>query len=427
MSEKGRPLPKFGEWDVNDPASAEGFTVIFNKARDEKKTGGKPDSPSKADGNRKEGEEPLKPQTDMKIYVPEEIIVEILIRLPVQSLLRFKCVSKSWKILVTSDYLKTKHCNHAKNNKKFLVARKVDSISYYCSSLSSAQPLQKLSRCPSTYVILCCCDGLVLLFGDGYLLWNPSTNESIQLPNLELRQGTHREALHSTYGLGYDSVSNDYKILKIDNNEGDGDDLRSRNKILALKSGSWRKIDKHPRIFGSSVLHRQFSTHMRREDSLAFICGSFHWIGKDNLNKYFMVLFNISNEVYGEMSLPDGICNISNMVYITRGVSVIEGMLYAYSTCINAEGSTFKLWVMKEYGVKESWTGLFTIQERDIYLNIMPKYMFADGEMLFMYVNNVFSHGFRTSKGPFELFPSYARFLQGFVYSESLISPKLLV
>lgn len=61
--EKGRPLPKFGEWDVNDPASAEGFTVIFNKARDEKKTGGKPESPSKADGNTKQGEEQLKPQT----------------------------------------------------------------------------------------------------------------------------------------------------------------------------------------------------------------------------------------------------------------------------------------------------------------------------------------------------------------------------
>uniref|UniRef100_J3LPY6 RIN4 pathogenic type III effector avirulence factor Avr cleavage site domain-containing protein n=1 Tax=Oryza brachyantha TaxID=4533 RepID=J3LPY6_ORYBR len=38
--EKGSPLPKFGEWDVNDPASAEGFTVMFNKARDEKKTSG---------------------------------------------------------------------------------------------------------------------------------------------------------------------------------------------------------------------------------------------------------------------------------------------------------------------------------------------------------------------------------------------------
>ena len=38
--EKGRPLPKFGEWDVNNPASAEGFTVIFSKARDAKKSNG---------------------------------------------------------------------------------------------------------------------------------------------------------------------------------------------------------------------------------------------------------------------------------------------------------------------------------------------------------------------------------------------------
>ncbi|KAA0055297.1 RPM1-interacting protein 4 isoform X1 [Cucumis melo var. makuwa] len=38
--DRGRPLPKFGEWDVNNPASAEGFTVIFNKARNEKKTTG---------------------------------------------------------------------------------------------------------------------------------------------------------------------------------------------------------------------------------------------------------------------------------------------------------------------------------------------------------------------------------------------------
>ncbi|KAG8366806.1 hypothetical protein BUALT_Bualt16G0006100 [Buddleja alternifolia] len=38
--QQGRPLPKFGEWDVNNPASADGFTVIFAKARDEKKATG---------------------------------------------------------------------------------------------------------------------------------------------------------------------------------------------------------------------------------------------------------------------------------------------------------------------------------------------------------------------------------------------------
>ena len=31
-------MPKFGEWDVNNPASAEGFTVIFSKARNDKKS-----------------------------------------------------------------------------------------------------------------------------------------------------------------------------------------------------------------------------------------------------------------------------------------------------------------------------------------------------------------------------------------------------
>ncbi|XP_011085412.1 RPM1-interacting protein 4 isoform X2 [Sesamum indicum] len=55
MAEKGLPLPKFGEWDVNDPASAEGFTVIFNKARNEKRTGGKSDSPPKDEPTYKHG------------------------------------------------------------------------------------------------------------------------------------------------------------------------------------------------------------------------------------------------------------------------------------------------------------------------------------------------------------------------------------
>ncbi|PWA79993.1 RPM1-interacting protein 4 (RIN4) family protein [Artemisia annua] len=63
--EKGPPLPKFGDWDVNDPASAEGFTVIFNKARNEKKAGAATDSPPKSDSTyNKPGTATLgKPQT----------------------------------------------------------------------------------------------------------------------------------------------------------------------------------------------------------------------------------------------------------------------------------------------------------------------------------------------------------------------------
>ncbi|KAG5573030.1 hypothetical protein H5410_062796 [Solanum commersonii] len=100
-----------------------------------------------------------------------------------------------------------------------------------------------------------------------------------------------------------------------------------------------------------------------------------------------MISFNISNEVYGEISLPKEICNISNVNYV-RCV-VFEGMLCAY--CNGQEGglNTFKLWVMKDYGVKESWTKLFTIRKTHIFF-VIPVDMFADGEVLLYYQEDFF-------------------------------------
>nr|ACJ83273.1 unknown [Medicago truncatula]AFK38484.1 unknown [Medicago truncatula] len=71
MSDNGRPLPKFGEWGVNDPASAEGFTVIFNKARNEKKTGGNPESPGKTatEPHSKPTLDPAKPQSKKMVLL----------------------------------------------------------------------------------------------------------------------------------------------------------------------------------------------------------------------------------------------------------------------------------------------------------------------------------------------------------------------
>ncbi|XP_072992464.1 RPM1-interacting protein 4-like [Typha latifolia] len=37
--ERGSAVPKFGAWDEKDPSSADGFTHIFNKVREEKQTG----------------------------------------------------------------------------------------------------------------------------------------------------------------------------------------------------------------------------------------------------------------------------------------------------------------------------------------------------------------------------------------------------
>ncbi|XP_010274042.1 PREDICTED: RPM1-interacting protein 4-like [Nelumbo nucifera] len=37
--ERGPAVPKFGDWDENNPASADGYTHIFNKVREEKQSG----------------------------------------------------------------------------------------------------------------------------------------------------------------------------------------------------------------------------------------------------------------------------------------------------------------------------------------------------------------------------------------------------
>ncbi|KAM3324883.1 hypothetical protein P3S67_000007 [Capsicum chacoense] len=217
--------------------------------------------------------------------------MEILSRLPVRSLLRFKCVSKFWMALISEPYFKLKYLNRAKNDQnsqRFLVSQW---SSLYCSSLSSAQRVEEVPKldCPSNAelwccFLYCCYDSLALIGVYNYhdhthqlWLWNPSTRESIVLPGPKFPP-----ELFCTWGLGYDSVSDDYKILKID--------LKSCSEILTLKSGSWRLTNKYP----TDILPALFCT-----DSLVFVHGAFHWI--DDITRFTVNALSISSEVYTEI------------------------------------------------------------------------------------------------------------------------------
>ncbi|PHT44095.1 hypothetical protein CQW23_18120 [Capsicum baccatum] len=241
------------------------------------------------------------------------------------------------EIAACDEYFKGKHRNHAKNNNKILVDVGIGHWDYSYSNYScclsspssSAQPLQKLG-CPSNhngYNIICCCDGLSLLLcpSGGYLLWNSSTNESVRLPNHDFSHTTGRT---TTYGLGYDSISDDYKILNVF-----ASTARPPNRIL----GSWKNIDNHP---AGGIQNQTFG--------LAFVQAAFHWIVRGS--KYFVTSFNISNETHGEISLPEGISNILKHRHCDFRcvVSAFDEMLCVYSTCQDdGETETLKLWRVK--------------------------------------------------------------------------------
>ncbi|XP_059294699.1 F-box protein CPR1-like [Lycium ferocissimum] len=362
---------------------------------------------------------------EMGIPFQEEIIMDILSRLPVQSLLRFKCVSKPWKKLISEPYFTRMHLSHGKNNQnsqRFLICQekpKGGMVSCYHASLPSIELVEDVQKldCPSDFkpwffVIFCCFDGLSLITVGSYhdlicLLWNPFTRESVVLPRPEFPP---KEDF--ICGLGYDSTTDDYKILKIDMDR--NHNCGVPNEILSLKNGSWSKIDEHPSGISYVVNARS---------SLAFVHGAFHWLGYSR--NYSMISFSISNEVYGEIPLPERMCLVQR--HNEFDVSVLEGMLCVYSADTDTERQyTFKSWLMKDYGVKESWTELITIQDNGISL-ATPKYRFTNGEVLLRCVDAKGRIVFMTSKGPFGSWPRFDIAEDGFVITESLISPKLLM
>ncbi|KAF3653812.1 putative mitochondrial chaperone BCS1-B-like [Capsicum annuum] len=256
--------------------------------------------------------------------------------------------------------------------------------------------------------VYCCCDGLFFIgvwreLDEGrhpslLLLWNPSTGESVKLPT-QYPQSSPKQHL---YGIGYDPTSDDYKIIRIDWNKNVPDE------ILALKSGSWRKIGEY--AGGINGVH--WTSPMKL--CLAFVEGAFHWLSRE---KDCVVSFNIWNEIYGEIPLP--VTPYSNRIEEKRVSAVGRRVYYHHDDEIN-----FNLWVMKDYGMKESWTKLFSIQSHGEGI-MAPIYRFSNDEVL-LSCYGLKGSIYKTSNGssnrtwPLHLndISDLKRTIDGFVYTE---------
>ncbi|KAF3681679.1 hypothetical protein FXO37_02804 [Capsicum annuum] len=188
------------------------------------------------------------------------------------------------------------------------------------------------------------------------------------------------------------------KILKIDiHNLNDGS--KASGEILTLKSDSWRNIDKFP--------HGLISWASGMGSALALVNNAFHWI------------------LYSEIPLPEKLLRIKGNIDIS--ISEVKGMLCAYCTYVPQQRRPFKLWILKNYGVYESWNSLLSVVDHDL-LRAIPKYWFADGDVLFwsLYLAAEPRYSFRTtSRGPIGLCDDNIR--NGYVFMESLISPKSFI
>ncbi|CAA0817979.1 F-box protein CPR30 [Striga hermonthica] len=268
--------------------------------------------------------------------VPPEIITAILSRLPVKSLLRFRGVSKPWRALIDGrDFIKLHlRLSAETNSNRTLIVR---SNELFWVDLDSFKLLDAGNIRFKPRNALCSCNGLVLLVShsDEVALWNPSTRKLNKLPPPPVF--SHFAA---QYALGYDSKHDDYKVVRVvpdyEWREDEEDDELSDTSIYSVNSNSWKKVDGFPYgmdpfcswgVCLNDALHKGFRP----------------------LHSPFPVImaFDLAKEEPYEVPKPE----FSGMV----SVEVLGGCLAAV---VSGKMNTSEIWVMKEYGVKESWVKL---------------------------------------------------------------------
>jgi F-box interacting protein len=89
-------------------------------------------------------------------------------------------------------------------------------------------------------------------------------------------------------------------------------------------------------------------------DTDVYLNGVCHWWGKRN-NEIYLVSFNVSNEVYFTTSPPFE--NVRDE--FDDNLTVLNGNVAMISCYKNT--MSFHIWILGEFGVKESWIRLFDI------------------------------------------------------------------
>ncbi|KAK7858941.1 f-box/kelch-repeat protein, partial [Quercus suber] len=235
---------------------------------------------------------PLFAQASM-VHFPSDLHFDIVSRLPVKSLLRFKCVSQLWCNMIDDPSLAYMHLTRSVEEPKMLI-------------------LDHQTKNPDT-----------------------SRQEVIALP-------PHRASYTSMskYGLGFDSSTNTYKVVRVFSR---GGSFNMGADVYTLGTSSWRPISKGPlcRLAGRPI----------------FACGALHWfvhhyVDRDALKGKYIVSFDVGKEEFGWIS-PPKFYSSSHLLDLGGNLAMVD----------RSFDSHIEIWVMKEYKKKE-WVKEYKI---DIY------------------------------------------------------------
>ncbi|KAI8558419.1 hypothetical protein RHMOL_Rhmol04G0091600 [Rhododendron molle] len=334
----------------------------------------------------------------MADHIPNDMLIEILARLPVASLLRFKSLCKPWYSLITSPSFVTKHLNRSimnseRNGDKLLVRLYDDGSNKKerCLLLNDDDKfgdeyseLELQFRLQfGCYRVVGSCNGLICLSDQYYsdqpqiIIWNPSTRKSVTLPMAPKPQCL---IIRFFYGFGAHPTTQEYKVIRLVYNHESHLKLPPKFEIYTQGTRSWRGIrSSTPQYFLFRWSHQAFLNGV-----VHWVCESFSEGGFRNL----IMLFDMASESFSEFMLPTPLAQEpwTPILYSVKLFGESLALFFSGQSC----NDSCCIWVMKEYGVAESWTMLFTF-------NIlgMPRKIFGlrkNGEVLLASKNSLASY-----------------------------------
>ncbi|XP_058739443.1 F-box protein CPR1-like [Vicia villosa] len=332
-----------------------------------------------------------KNKMDTKIeHLPQELLSNILSRIPAKKLLKCKCVCKSWFDLITHPFFINNYYVFYDNliysqnqEEKLLVIHRpfISGVETFISLLSwNFNDLKKhvsssLVNLPDEYIsdhkywteIMGPCNGIYFLEGHPNFMMNLSLRQFKALPESHVTDSYGTYSLTEFAGFGFDPKNNDYKVVFLKDVWLRKTDERQKGcwnaELYSLNSNSWRKLDAKdlPLPIEISSSCSQVYTYMNN------CC---HWWGY--VDKYgsgiedVVLAFNMVDESFRKIKVPKLKYSNSNSnssvecfktlvpFHETDTIGVIVYPVRGIEKC-------YDVWMMKDYWDEESWIKQYSV------------------------------------------------------------------
>jgi F-box interacting protein len=296
--------------------------------------------------------------------VPSELFIDILSRLPVQSLLRFRSISKSLRSFIDSHTF-TKHYLKNSLGIKIILRHNYDLYQLDFSNLTThvkiSIPLNINLFNPKIDLLGGSCNGPRCISNcvSEIAFWNPNIRKHRVIPYLPIpRNESDFHLSKCVHGFGFDQSSRDYKLVRLSFFEGIRYIMfKTQVRLFSSKTNSWKALPNIP--------YALYST----QPVGVFVENSLHWVVTRNRSQpCLIVAFNLTQEVFNEVPLPE-IQRADDVKGIQIDVSLLGECLCMTVNHVSVKHymqhhiAKVEVWVMEKYGLRDSWCKLFTFED----------------------------------------------------------------